>query len=94
MVYKTCRMICRFSFLVLFSRKKKPADAGLRSETLFLSGGSDGAGVCAGAAFNAGFGIDFVLSVSFFDGGNRALSSTGAAADAFIGNFVSHMIPP
>ena len=63
-------------------------------ETLFLSRSANGAGVRASTAFNAGFGIDFVFSVSFFDGGNRALSSAGAAADAFIGNFVSHMIPP
>ena len=70
------------------SDKKKPALAGL--ETLFLSRSANGAGVRASTAFNAGFGIDFVFSVSFFDGGNRALSSAGAAADAFIGNFVSH----
>ena len=55
-----------------------------------LCGSSYGAGFGTCAAFNAGFGIDFILAVAFADGGNGALRSTGAAADAFIGNFVSH----
>ena len=59
---------------------------------LFLSRSADGAGICAGAAFDADFRIDLVLAVAFADCGNRALCSTGAAADAFIGNFVSHCI--
>ena len=48
-----------------------------------LCGSSYGAGFGTCAAFNAGFGIDFVFSVSFADGRNGAFGSTGAAADAF-----------
>ena len=48
--------------------------------------------VSTSAAFDADFGIDFILAVAFADGGNGALSSTCTAADAFFGNFVSHLI--
>ncbi len=61
---------------------------------LFLSRSTYGAGFGAGAALDAGFRIDFVFSVSFADGGYGALGSASAAADAFIGNFVSHIAPP
>ncbi len=61
---------------------------------LFLSGSTHGAGLCTGAALDADFRIDFVFSVSFADGGYGALGSACAAADAFIGNFVSHIAPP
>ena len=57
---------------------------------LFLSGSSDRAGVGTGTAFDACIGIDYVFTVSLSDGGYRALRSTGAAADALIGNLVSH----
>ena len=55
-----------------------------------LSGSANGAGVCTGAAFDAGFRIDFVLAVAFADCRNRALCGTGTAADAIFRNFVSH----
>ena len=59
---------------------------------LCLGGSAYRAGISAGAAFNAGFGIDFILAIAFADRGNGAFRSTGAAADAFIGNLVSHGI--
>ena len=55
-----------------------------------LGGSADGAGICTGAALDAGFGIDLILTIAFADRGDRALGGTGAAADAFIGNLVSH----
>ena len=48
------------------------------------------AGLCTCTAFDAGFRIDFILAVAFADSGNRAFCCTGAAADAFIRNLVSH----
>ena len=61
---------------------------------LFLGRGSDRAGVRACAAFDAGVGVDYILAVSLADSAHGALGGTGAAADAFIGNLVSHDIPP
>ena len=55
-----------------------------------LGRSADGAGVSAGAAFDADFGIDLILAVAFADRGNGTFSGTGATADAFFGNFVSH----
>jgi hypothetical protein len=69
-------------------------DQSLILKGLLLGGSANGAGAGTGAAFDAGFRIDFVLSVSLGDRGNRALGSARAAADAFVGNFVSHEIPP
>ena len=60
--------------------------------SLCLGGSADRAGFCAGAALDAGFGIDFILAVAFADCGNGTFSSTCAAADAFFRNFVSHWI--
>ena len=61
-------------------------------DELFLSGSADRAGFSAGTAFDAGFRIDFILSVTFADRGNGTFSGAGATADAFFGNFVSHWI--
>ena len=55
-----------------------------------LSWSTDRARFGAGAAFDAGLSVDFVLAVAFTDRRNGAFSGTGAAADAFIRNFVSH----
>ena len=55
-----------------------------------LGGSADGAGVSAGAAFDAGIRVDLVLASTFTDRVDGALCSAGAAADAFFGNFVSH----
>ncbi len=57
---------------------------------LCLGRSADRAGLGAGAAFDADFGVDFILAVAFADRGNGAFSGTGTAADAFFGNFVSH----
>ena len=59
---------------------------------LCLGGCADRTGFSAGTAFNAGFGIDLILSVAFADRGNGTFGSAGAAADAFFRNFVSHCI--
>ena len=82
-----------FPVFLVVKQKTVPLSEGLllfRSSG--LSGSTDRAGFSAGAAFNAGFRIDFVLSVTFADRGNGTFSSTGATADAFFGNFVSHWI--
>ena len=55
-----------------------------------LSGSADRASFSAGTAFDAGLRIDFVFAIAFADRGNRAFCRAGAAADAFVGNFVSH----
>ena len=60
------------------------------SVILCLGRSTDRAGLSAGATFDAGIRVDFELAVAFADGGNGAFGSAGTAADAFIGNFVSH----
>ena len=80
----------------VFSFIKKPVPKnGLSCNqvVLFLGRSANGAGGRAGTALDASFGIDLVLAVSFSNRSNGALSGTGAAADAFIRNFVSHVIP-
>ena len=57
---------------------------------LFLSRSSDRARIRACAALDTYFRIDLILAFAFADCGNGALGSTGAAADAFVRNFVSH----
>jgi hypothetical protein len=57
---------------------------------LFLSRSADGAGFSANAAFDALVRVDFVLAIAFSDRFLGAFGGTGAAADARIGNFVSH----
>lgn len=76
----------------MLNKKKQPVMTGCFFCLRFsgLGGSADGAGICAGAALDAGFGIDLILTVAFADRGDGALGGTGAAADAFIGNFVSH----
>ena len=61
---------------------------------LSLLGSAHGAGFGANAAFDALFGIDFKLAIAF---GNSLLGAFGfasAAADAFVRNFVSHIVTP
>ena len=76
----------------MVSEPKKAASqrGGFRDRNSGLGGSAHRAGFSAGTAFNAGIRIDYVLSGSFADCGNGALGSTGAAADAFVRNFVSH----
>ena len=64
--------------------------AALCAVCLLLGRSADRAGLGASAAFDADFGIDFILAVAFADRGNGTFSGTGTAADAFTGNFVSH----
>ena len=64
--------------------------AAFGSVCLLLGRSADRAGLGAGAAFDADFGIDFILAVAFADRGNGTFSGTGTAADAIFGNFVSH----
>ena len=63
------------------------ARAGFR---LFLSRSANGAGFSANAAFDALVRVDFVLAIAFSDRFLGAFGGTGAAADARIGNLVSH----
>ena len=70
--------------------RPKPVFFRLTCSVSFLGGSADGAGGSAGTAFHAGIRVDVVLAVAFRDRGNGAFGSAGAAADAFIGNFVSH----
>ena len=65
--------------------------AALFDVCLLLGRSTDRACLGAGAAFDADFGVDFILAVAFADRRNGAFSSTGTAADAFFGNFVSHL---
>ena len=51
---------------------------------------ADWASFSACTAFDARLRINLVLPVTFADCGNGALGGASAAADAFIGNFVSH----
>ena len=76
-----------------FSRPE-PVEGSYSFKSLELAFGRSAyrAGVSASAAFDADFGIDFILAVALADGGNGTFSSTCTAADAFIGNFVSHLI--
>ena len=64
--------------------------AALLAVCLLLGRSADRAGLGAGAAFDADFGVDLILAVAFADGGNGTFSGTGTAADAFFGNLVSH----
>ena len=57
-----------------------------------LGRSADRAGLGAGAAFDAGISVNFVLAIAFLDGGNGAFGSAGTAADAFFRNLVSHWI--
>lgn len=59
-------------------------------QELGLSGSTNGAGAGASAALDAHIGIDFILAITLGDSGHGALGSAGAAADAIIGNLVSH----
>jgi hypothetical protein len=70
--------------------KEKAGFRRLRCPGLFLGGSANGAGVRAGTALDAGIRVDHVLAVSLADRVHGALGGTGAAADAFIGNLVSH----
>ena len=74
--------------------RPKPVFFCLVSSCSVLGGSSNGAGRSTGAAFHAGIRVDLVLSVAFRDRGNGAFGSARAAADAVIGNFVSHFLPP
>ena len=44
---------------------------------------------CAGAAVDAGIGVD-VVDVAFRDGAHGAFGEAGAASDTFVGDYVSH----
>ena len=44
----------------------------------------------AGAAFDAGIGVDYILAIAGGDAGYRTLALASAAADAFVGNLISH----
>ena len=59
-------------------------------EDLAFLDGADRAGICAGAAGDAGIGIDDILAVAFGNCADGALLSTGAAAATGAGNDVSH----
>ncbi len=48
-----------------------------------------GAYRCAGAAVDAGVGVD-VVDVTFRDSANGAFGEAGAASDTFVGDYVSH----
>ena len=80
-------------FLFRFLKHEKAAvamTAALSVFRLLLGRSADRAGLGAGAAFDADFGVDLILAVAFADGGNGTFSGTGTAADAFFGNLVSH----
>ena len=81
-----------FRFFILRSKIKTTGGAGGSGliRILCLGRSADRAGFSAGAALDAGIGIDLKLAVAFADGGNGALGGTGAAADAFFVNLVSH----
>ena len=56
---------------------------------LIQSDGFARASACAGAAFDAFIGRDFV-DVTFGDGSDGALIHTSTASSTFVRNFVSH----
>ena len=81
------------AFLLPFGRsrrKKKPAFAGLMNSSLFLCRSSYRAGIGAGAALDAGIGIDLKLAVAFADGGNGAFLGAGAAGHTFVTDRICH----
>ena len=82
------------AFLFLKNKKgsRQERRLPLSAWNLCLGGSTDGACFSAGTALDAGVGIDLKLAVSFADRGYRAFGSASAAADAFIGNLVSHLI--
>ena len=59
--------------------------------SLLLSGSTNGADISTSAALDASFGIDHELAVAFGNRIHGAALSTGAAGNAFIGNFVCHL---
>jgi hypothetical protein len=62
---------------------------------LLLDDGFDRAVVAAGAAANAGVGVDDVHLVALGDGLNRAVVGASAALDAGVSNLVCHdYVPP
>ena len=89
MVYEAC---VRNAGFFISSCKKKTGICRFGDSELFLGRCSDRAGIRTGTAFDAGIGVDNILAVSFADRAHRALGRTSAAADAFIGNLVSHDI--
>ena len=55
-----------------------------------LDRSANGAHARAGAAGDAGIGVDHKLAVAFADGGNRTFLGAGAAGDTFISDYISH----
>ena len=90
MVYQSLRSNDRR----LFSQKNNLSDQNrlFPGRILLLNRGSYRARGRAGAALDAGFRVDFILAVAFGDRAYRAVRRTGTAADAFIGDFVSHIV--
>jgi hypothetical protein len=62
----------------------------LRILSLFSLDSAGGAGAFAGAAVDAGIGVDFVLGIAFSDSFYGAFASASAAGNAFIGDYVCH----
>ena len=58
---------------------------------LFLGGSADGADGSAGAAVDAGTGVDLVMISTLRDSANGAAGLASAAANALIGNYVCHL---
>ena len=62
---------------------------------LFFGRCTHGAGVCAGTAGHALVRVDHILAVAFGNAADRASIGAGTAADAFVGNLISHgFLPP
>ena len=64
------------------------------ADALFGFGSLNRANAGASAALDALIGIDYILAIAFSDRFLGAFGSARAAADARIGNFVSHNITP
>ena len=70
-----------------------PAAGQVQKELLFLNS-TRRADTRAGAAGNAGIGIDLVLAVTLGNRIDRALARAGAARDTRVCNFISHNTHP
>lgn len=67
-----------------------PFVACLSAEDLLFSGSANGADGSAGAAADAGTGVDLVMISTLGNSANGAAGLAGAAADALIRNYVCH----
>ena len=65
----------------------------IAGKQLRLSRGTDGAGIRAGAALDAGIRVDRVFSVALGNRSDRAFRRARAAGDALIRNLICHNEP-